>query len=72
LRHPEIDGRLRDFFSSGTQLAWIIDPENESVEICRSLTHRKLLGSGAMLEGEDLLPGFSYPIASLFKDWEWE
>ena len=68
----EIDARLRDFFGSGTQLAWIIDPETESVEICRSLAQRKLLGSGGMLEGEELLPGFQYPIASLFKDWEWE
>ena len=68
----EIDARLRDFFSSGTQLAWIINPETESVEICRSLTQRKLLGSGAFLEGEDLLPGFRYPLADLFKEWDWE
>ncbi len=40
----EIDERLRDFFSSGTQLAWIINLETESVEICRSLTQRKLIG----------------------------
>jgi Uma2 family endonuclease len=68
----EIDERLRDFFSSGTQLAWIINAEGESVEICRSLTQRKLLGSGAFLEGEDVLPGFRYPIANLFKEWDWE
>ena len=68
----EIDERLRDFFSSGTRLAWLVDPETESVEICHSLTQRKLLGSGAFLEGEDLLPGFRFPIAELFKEWEWE
>jgi Uma2 family endonuclease len=68
----EIDQRLKDFFSSGTQLAWIVDPATESVEICRSLTQRRLVGSGGFLEGEDLLPGFRYPIASLFKEWEWE
>ena len=68
----EIDDRLRDFFSSGTQLAWIINPESEAVEICRSLTQRKLLGPGAFLEGEDVLPGFRYPIVNLFKEWDWE
>jgi Uma2 family endonuclease len=68
----EIDQRLNDFFSSGAKLAWIIDPESESVEICHSPTHRKLLGSGAFLEGESLLPGFRYPIAHLFKGWDWE
>ena len=68
----EIDARLRDFFSSGTQLAWIIDPQSESVEVCHSLTQRKLLGSGAELQGEHLLPGFRYPIAELFKEWDWD
>ena len=61
---------LKDFVASGTQIAWIIDPE--SVEVCHSATQRKLIGSGALLEGEHLLPGFQFPIASLFKDWDWE
>jgi hypothetical protein len=30
------------------------------------------MGSGGFLEGEDILPGFRYPIASLFKEWDWE
>jgi Uma2 family endonuclease len=68
----EIDARLKDFFASGTRLAWIIDPETESVEICRSATERKLIGSGGFLEGEDILPGFRYAIADLFKEWDWE
>jgi len=68
----EIDERLKDFFASGTQIAWVIDPERETVEVCRSSTQRKLVGSGGLLEGEQLLPGFSYPIADLFKEWEWE
>jgi Uma2 family endonuclease len=68
----EIDARLKDFFSSGSKLVWIIDPEEESVEVCHSPTDRKLIGSGGFLEGEDLLPGFRHPIADLFKQWEWE
>ncbi len=68
----EIDERLRDFFGSGTVLAWIIDPERESAEVCRSLTDRQLLGSGGWLEGEDVLPGFRYPIAHLFREWDWD
>lgn len=68
----EIDERLRDFFSSGTQIAWIIHPDDQFVEICHSPVQRQLLGVGASLSGEDLLPGFSFPIAGLFKGWEWE
>ncbi len=68
----EIDERLRDFFASGTQLAWIINPEAACVEVCHSPTQRKLLGAGAVLDGEHLLPGFRYPIADLFKEWDWD
>jgi Uma2 family endonuclease len=68
----EIDRRLHDFFESGTRLAWIIDPEAQRVEVCHSLTQRQLIGSGGFLEGEDLLPGFRYPIAELFQEWDWE
>ncbi len=67
----EIDERLQDFFASGTRLAWIIDPERELVEICRSPTQRRLLSPNGMLDGEDVLPGFRFEVAGLFKEWEW-
>jgi Uma2 family endonuclease len=68
----EMNERLKDFFESGTRLAWIIDPEAQRAEICRSLTQRKLIGSGGFLDGEDLLPGFRYPFAEWFTDWDWD
>ena len=70
--HKEIEERLKDFFSSGTRLAWIIDPKDKRVEVCRSLTERRWIGGEAFLDGEDMLPGFRYPVADLFKPWDWE
>ncbi len=67
----ETDERLRDFFSSGTQIAWIVHPDEQFVEVCHSPTDRQILGSGGLLAGEHLLPGFSCPVADLFKGWEW-
>ncbi|MBI4325952.1 MAG: Uma2 family endonuclease [Chloroflexi bacterium] len=67
----EIDARLKDFFGSGTQIAWIINPEAECVEVCYSPDKRKLLGVAASLDGEHLLPDFQFPIADLFKEWDW-
>src|SRR5438477_856263 len=67
----EIDERLRDFFGSGTQIAWVIDPEQECAEICHAPDQRQLIGPGGFLDGENLLPGFCYPIMDLFKDWDW-
>lgn len=68
----EIDERLKDFFGSGTQLAWIINPDTECVEVCHAPDKRKLLGVGADLDGENLLSGFRNPIADLFKERDWE
>jgi Uma2 family endonuclease len=68
----EINARLKDFFSSGTQMVWIIDLENQCAEICHSLTERKLIGNGGWLEGEHLLPGFRYNLAELFRQADWE
>ncbi len=68
----EIDDRLRDFFASGAQIAWIINPETEMVEVCHSLTQRQLVGPGGFLDGEHLLPGFRYAVADLFKEWDWD
>jgi Uma2 family endonuclease len=68
----EIQNRLDDFFGSGTELAWIVHPDEEFVQVCHSPLDRKILGKGAMLDGEQLLPGFQFPIADLFKGWDWE
>lgn len=68
----EINERLRDFFASGARMVWVINPDTESVEVCYSLTSRKLVTSGGFLEGEELLPSFRYPIADLFTEWSWE
>lgn len=68
----DIDARLKDFFESGTRVAWIVDLEAQRVGVCHSLTVRQLIGVGGFLEGEDLLPGFRYPIAELFQPWDWE
>jgi len=68
----EIDQALKEFFASGTQIAWVINPDFECVEVCHAPDKRELLGVGADLQGEHLLPGFRYPVADLFKGWDWE
>jgi Uma2 family endonuclease len=68
----EITARLKDFFSSGTRLAWIINPETESAEICRSPVDRRLAGPGSVLDGEDVVPGFRLPLDEIFREWSWD
>ncbi len=68
----EITARLKDFFASGTRLAWIIDPESESAEVCTSPVDRRLVGPGGVLDGADVVPGFQLPLDDIFREWSWE
>jgi len=71
-KRSEIDERLGDFFESGTLLAWIVDPDLKAAEICQSVSARRLIGSGGFLDGNEVIPGFRFAIADLFKNWDWE
>ena len=68
----DLDARLKDFFSSGAQLVWLVDPDSRTLQVCHSLEERVTLSAGGSLDGEKLLPGFSLPVATLFKEWDWE
>ncbi|MBX3748126.1 MAG: Uma2 family endonuclease [Verrucomicrobiae bacterium] len=68
----ELDARLRDFFDSGTRLAWVIHPMEQFVEICRSPIDRQIVGAGAFLDGGEVLPGFQFPVANLFHVPDWD
>lgn len=69
---PEITERLRDFFESGARLAWVIHPVERYVEVCTSPNERRLTSAEGILDGADVVPGFTYEIADLFKAWDWE
>lgn len=64
----EIDARLRDFFASGTRLAWIVDPDRRTVEVHLSLRRHECLGPDEILVGEPVLPGFRQTVGALFED----
>lgn len=68
----EMDERLTDFFTNGAQIAWIVHPDEQFVEVCHSRTDRRLVGPSGFLEGEQLLPGFRLPVIDLFGNWDWE
>lgn len=67
----ELAERLSDFFSSGARVVWVVHPDEHFVEVCHSRTASRIVAVAGLLDGEDLLPGFSLPVKDLFKDWEW-
>jgi Uma2 family endonuclease len=68
----ELKGKLEDYFASGTQIGWVVDPDKKSVDVHHSPEDKKTLDAKQVLEGEQLLPGSRFSIAELFQEWEWE
>ncbi|HEX3149532.1 MAG TPA: Uma2 family endonuclease [Gemmataceae bacterium] len=63
----QIDTKIREYLKAGTKLVWVIDPLDRSVRIYRTDPDRAVfLHSGATLDGEDVLPGFQFPVTGLF------
>lgn len=58
--------KLREYFAIGVRLVWVADPEARIVYAYRSLTDVREFREGGDLTGDDVLPGFSVPVAELF------
>lgn len=64
----DVKQKLREYFSIGVKLVWVADPTDRTVEAYRSLTDVREFKEADTLTGDDVLPGFSVPVASLFEE----
>jgi Uma2 family endonuclease len=63
--------KARTYLDGGTRLVWIVWPGRQEIDVWRagrSVGPVAELQASDMLDGEDVVPGFSYPVASLFAD----
>jgi Uma2 family endonuclease len=65
-RPQEVQEKVRDWFAGGTLRIWLIYPDTRTVHVLRSPSEVEILGRADIISGEDVLPGFSCPVASLF------
>ncbi|TRU67959.1 MAG: Uma2 family endonuclease [Microcystis viridis Mv_BB_P_19951000_S69] len=64
----EIEDKIAEYFANGTRLLWVISPGQHYVLVYRSgYEPQRLLTSGDFLEGEEVVPGFTFPVADLFQ-----
>jgi hypothetical protein len=56
------------YLNAGTRLVWIVYPRWRQVEVWRqgSIKPVRTLGVSDALDGEDVVPGFTYLVAALF------
>jgi Uma2 family endonuclease len=64
----EINTKICEYFENGTRLVWVINPVQHYVLVYRSATEPdRLLKRGDFLDGEDVISGFTFPVADLFQ-----
>ena len=55
------------YLEAGTRLVWVLEPVSKTVTVYRSETDIEMLTRDDTLTGEEVVPGFSCPVARLFE-----
>jgi Uma2 family endonuclease len=63
----EMQMKRVEYFDSGVQIVWMLDPDTESVRVYDSPEHFRELNRDEVLSTGDLLPGFSVRVGDLFQ-----
>jgi Uma2 family endonuclease len=67
----EMAAKARTYLRGGTRLVWIVWPQGQHIDVWRPdslLAPAVTLHIGDELDGEDVVPGFAYPVAGVFAD----
>lgn len=66
-RWDDVMEKLAEYFAAGIDRVWVVAPKLRSVFVYRSLTENRQLGVADVLADDEILPGFSLPVAQLFQ-----
>ena len=57
--------KVADYLNAGTQIVWVIDPDRRQARVHRADGTISTIAEAGMLDGEDLLPGFTCTLAEI-------
>ena len=66
-RDGQVLRKVQQYLAAGVQLVWIIDPDEREVFVHRRDDFLRVLDESDTLTGNGILPGFSCPVADLFR-----
>ena len=62
-----LQDKMQEYRENGARLGWLIDPQNQRVEVYRQGRGVELLEQPQTLSGEDVLPGFILPLTRIWR-----
>jgi len=63
----EMDRKLGDYFAAGVRLVWYVDAASRTARAYRAVDKVEQIGEDGVLDGHDVLPGFTLSLAELFR-----
>jgi Uma2 family endonuclease len=66
-RSSEMNAKIHDWLQAGCMQVWVVDPQTKSVMVYRSTCDNSLFGENDTLAADDILPGFSLPVADILE-----
>ena len=64
----EMDRKLREYFDAGVRQVWVVYPRSREVVVYKTADQFETMGQQVTMEGGDVLPGFTFPVAQLFSN----
>lgn len=65
-RASEVKEKVADWIEAGTKLVWVIDPRKRTAHVHRSNGSDTNIAVDGLLDGEDVVPGFTLGLSTLF------
>jgi Uma2 family endonuclease len=65
-RLPDLQAKMQEYCDNGVRLGWLINPQQQQVEIYRIGNEVVILNAPNTLSGEDVLPGFTLDLSAIF------
>jgi Uma2 family endonuclease len=60
---PPLQAKMQEYQANGVRLGWLINPQDQQVEIYRQSSPGQVLRAPQQLSGESVLPGFTLNLA---------
>jgi Uma2 family endonuclease len=66
--YTEVDEKVGEWLEHGTRMVFVVNPRRRTVAVHRPGQPLRVLTVEDTLDGEDVVPGWTFPVSAIFVD----
>ena len=66
-RWLDVEAKVHEYLAAGGRAVWVLNPQSQTIHVFQAGLPAAVLTRDAELEGGDVLPDFTTPVATLFQ-----